>query len=288
MAFFKSPLRYPGGKSRGVQFLFDFIPPYAELREPFFGGGSLSFYTIQKKKHLIYKASDLNYELFCFWYQLQNNKSELIAGVQRIFNTYHSTNRGKVLFYELVERRNNNLSDLQRAIDFYVLNRITFSGVVDSGGYSQGSFDGRFTQSSIDRLHKTSELIQHISFYCEDYIYLLNQNGEQVFIFLDPPYYSATKSKLYGKKGILHTEFNHVKLFEDLKILKHKWLITYDNSDFIKKLYKDFYQVEWQLAYGMTTKYTAGGKNEILIANYDLLAQKDSNLKGSHALSLNF
>ena len=33
----KSPLRYPGGKSRGVKFLAEFIPPYQTFREVFFG-----------------------------------------------------------------------------------------------------------------------------------------------------------------------------------------------------------------------------------------------------------
>jgi DNA adenine methylase len=285
---YKSPLRYPGGKSRGVQFLNEFTPSFNEFREPFFGGGSFCFYLVQKRKNKTYKASDLNYELFCFWTQLQKNKSELISGVQHIYDTYQSLKNGKQLFYELVERRQSNLSELQRAIDFYVLNRITFSGVVDSGGYSQGSFEGRFTQSSIDRLHKTSELIQHINFYCEDYSYLLQKDGENVFIFLDPPYYSATKSKLYGKKGILHTEFDHNKLFDTLNKTNHKWMITYDNSDYIKDLYKNYFQFQWQLSYGMTTKYASGGKNEILIANYDLLAQKNENSISNKALKLNF
>ncbi|MEW6607053.1 MAG: DNA adenine methylase [bacterium] len=43
----KSPLRYPCGKSRAVGYLYKFIPQYEELREPFFGGGSFSFYCVQ-------------------------------------------------------------------------------------------------------------------------------------------------------------------------------------------------------------------------------------------------
>lgn len=269
MAITKSPLRYPGGKSRGMKFLKDFIPPFNELREVFFGGGSFSFYCVPQQKHNTYKASDLNYELYCFWTQLQQNTEALINGVQTIFN-HHSN--GKQLFADLVARRHAGLSELQRGIDFYVLNRITFSGVVDSGGYSQASFEGRFTQSSIDRLREAAQVIQPIQFYCEDYTCLINEPGHNVLLFLDPPYYSATKSKLYGKKGILHTQFDHRLLFETLKNASHQWLVTYDNCAYIKDLYKDFYQLEWQLQYGMTNS----GNNasvlgrELLIANYDL------------------
>ena len=41
---------------------------------------------------------------------------------------------------------------------------------------------------------------------------------------------------------------------------------------YIKKLYKDFYQVKWQLQYGMTNRNNASSisGNEILIANYNI------------------
>ena len=267
----KSPLRYPGGKSRAVKFLSGFIPPFNEFREVFFGGGSLSFYLLQQYPDKKFIASDLNYELYCFWQQLKENKNDVVHGVQHIYDLHKAekgNKSGKNLFNQLVARRNDDLTEVQRAIDFFVLNRITFSGVVDSGGFSQGSFEGRFTQSAIDRLTKTSALIQSIDFCCEDYQHLVKKNGEDVFLFLDPPYYTATKSKLYGKKGILHTQFDHEAMFETLKNSKHKWLITYDNSDFIRELYREFYQLPWQLQYGMTTKKTDA--NELLIANYQL------------------
>lgn len=267
----KSPLRYPGGKSRGVTFLARHIPPFQELREVFFGGGSLSFHYLQQQGEKIFKASDLNYELWCFWSQLQINSALVVKGVQEIYNHCKPVgiDGGKKLFAEVLNRRNHHLSELERAIDFYVLNRITFSGVVDSGGFSQASFDGRFTQSSIDRLKETAPVIQPVQFFCEDFSYLINQEGADVFLFLDPPYYAATKSKLYGRNGILHTEFDHELLANHLKNSPHKWLITYDNSDYIRNLYKDFSQLPWRLQYGMTNNTSAAG-NELLLANYDL------------------
>ena len=37
----KTPLRYPGGKSRSVDLLLQYVPKFSEYREPFIGGGSL-------------------------------------------------------------------------------------------------------------------------------------------------------------------------------------------------------------------------------------------------------
>ena len=46
--FYKSPLRYPGGKSRAIKILKDYFPKnFSEYREPFFGGGSVGIYLSQ-------------------------------------------------------------------------------------------------------------------------------------------------------------------------------------------------------------------------------------------------
>jgi DNA adenine methylase len=268
----KSPLRYPGGKSRAVARLRSFIPEFSEFREPFFGGGSLSFYLTQLYPDKKFSASDLNYELYCFWTQLQNNTGELTGALQQVYDSCKKKDHkkaGRALFDRIMQRRNDELSELQRATDFFVLNRISFSGVVDSGGFSQASFEGRFTQSAIARLSQAAPAIRSIAFHCADYSCLLSSPGDHVFIFLDPPYYSATKSKLYGRNGILHSRFDHEKLFADLQDISHQWLITYDNCPYIRSLYKDFFQLPWTLQYGMTNAASATG-NELLIANYDL------------------
>ncbi|MFH0702294.1 MAG: DNA adenine methylase [bacterium] len=266
----KSPLRYPGGKSRAVKFLTNFIPPkFNEFREPFFGGGSLSFYYVQNNPDLKYYASDINYELYCFWQELKNNPEKIIEEILKIKNEYTD---GKTLFNDLILKANNNLPNFERAVRFFILNRITFSGVVDSGGYSEGAYRNRFTLSSIDRLKQAYEVIEKIHFSSNDYTELLFKPGKDVFLFLDPPYYSATKSRLYGKNGKLHINFNHEEFLENLKKCEHKWLVTYDNSEFIKELFKDFYIFEWELQYGMNNykKDKAEIGRELLVANYDI------------------
>jgi DNA adenine methylase len=265
----KSPLRYPGGKSRAVDYIYKVIPQYKELREPFFGGGSFSFYCIQKRPYAQYYANDINYDLYCFWKELKSHKDELIAAILTVKREY---NNGRALFQELVAKRTQALSDFQRAVDFFVLNRITFSGVVDSGGYSEQAFKKRFTLSSIERLKDAYKVVKFIEFSPEDYTDLLFREGEDIFIFLDPPYYSATQSRLYGKKGYLHRDFDHELFFKNMKQCKHKWLITYDNSDYIRESFQDFYQVEWELQYGMNNykQKIAQKGQELLIANYDI------------------
>lgn len=91
------------------------------------------------------------------------------------------------------------------------------------------------------------------------------------YFFLDSPYYSVTKSRLYGKKGDLDTSFNHQKLCENLKNTKHKFLLTYDDSELIRNLYKDFYVYEYSLQYGMNNykQMQAAKGAELLISNFN-------------------
>ncbi|MCR2108681.1 DNA adenine methylase [Campylobacter upsaliensis] len=284
--FLKSPLRYPGGKSRAIKILKYFFPKdFSEFREPFFGGGSVGLFLAQQvmqddfsgnslfdeinfiPKHFF--VNDLNYELFCFWQTLKTQNQALIDAIQKMKKRFQN---GRELYESILYRRNENLSEFQRGVDFFVLNRIAFSGVVDSGGYSQKAFESRFTQSSIERLKNMDKILVNFTFSNDDYEVLLKRQGKNVFIFLDPPYYSATKSKLYGKKGNLHTNFNHQKLCDNLKNIKHKFLLTYDDSELIRELYKDFYICEYSLQYGMNNfKQEKAQKGaELLISNFSL------------------
>lgn len=271
--FLKSPLRYPGGKSRAIKILMPFFPKdFDELAEPFFGGGSVGLYLAQNFGLKQIFANDLNTDLYCFWQTLKTQNKALIDEIERTRQTH--TN-GRELYEKLLARRGENLSDFQRAVDFFVLNRITFSGVVDCGGYSQKAYESRFTPSSIERLKNMDSILRNFTFSNQSYERLLQNNGKRVFIFLDPPYFSASKSKLYGKKGDLHTNFNHERLCEHLKNTKHRFLLTYDDSEFIRELYKDFYKAKFTLQYGMNNfKQTKANKGqELLISNYEFIKE---------------
>lgn len=271
MGYFKSPLRYPGGKSRALKFLKDhFLENFQEYREPFFGGGSVGIYLAQTHlKEAQFYANDLNYDVYCFWQTLKTQGSCLINAIWQMKQDFKS---GRQLYHSLLERRQQELSDFQRAVDFFILNRICFSGVVDCGGYSQKAYESRFTQTCIERLHGIQDIIQKFSFTSSDYVDLLQKEGDCVFIFLDPPYYNATKSRLYGKKGDLHLSFDHLSLCNHLKKIRHKFLLTYDDSHPIRELYQDFYIQEYHMQYGMNNykQEKARAGRELLISNFAL------------------
>ncbi len=264
----KSPLRYPGGKSKAINQIAEYLPDnFSEFREPFVGGGSVFIYLKQKFPHLKIWINDLNRELFLFWKSTQFHLPQLVQEIRRVKDRYTD---GKLLFEELTSADTNNLSDFDRAVRFFVLNRITFSGTVESGGFSEQAFHKRFTYSSIDRLEKLETILTaDVKITNLDYGELLHPDGKDVFIFLDPPYFAATKSKLYGKDGDLHTSFEHQRFAELVMECRHRWLITYDDSPQIRENFQCCNLFEWQLQYGMNNyKQSSAAKGkELFISN---------------------
>ena len=262
----KSPLRYPGGKSRAIDSISKLIPDFDEFREPFLGGGSVFVYAKQRYPNKKFWINDLYLELFKFWEMTQKDVDSLIAKIYEWRNAYPI---GKEL-YQFLNKNLDDFDDLERAAAFFIYNRITFSGTTLSGGYSEGAFTGRFTESSIKRLNQLAKIINGSTITNYDYEKLVKKEGENVFIFLDPPYYSATRSALYGKNGNLHKSFDHERFAKIMKDCSHKWLITYDDSEYIRNLFSFAHIIPWNLTYGMrniTENSDQQGK-ELFISNY--------------------
>lgn len=273
MKMLKSPLRYPGGKSRAVQRMKHLLPEeFAEYREPFVGGGSFFIYLKQKRPDLKIWINDLNPELYWFWKYAQMDADKLAQEVARV---KRDRKDGQELFDDLLQIDVSTLGEFERAVRFFVLNRITFSGVVESGGYSQLAFQTRFTESSIERLARLGPLLEGIRITHVDYRELLHDGDQSVFTFLDPPYFKATKSRLYGKNGVLHTGFNHDEFAGEMRKCRHSWLITYDDSPEIRDNFSFANIYAWELQYGMNN-YRQGKAekgSELFITNYQLPIQ---------------
>lgn len=262
----KSPLRYPGGKSRAVEIMSKLVPEFDEYREPLVGGGSFFIYLKQKFPGKIYWINDLYKPLYHFWKESKENIEELLNHIIKFKNKFTD---GKDL-HKYLQEKISGFDSIETAAAFFVFNRITFSGTTESGGFSEAAFKGRFTESSVERVKKLSKILSDSKITNFDYEVVVEFPGKNVFIYLDPPYYSATKSALYGKNGNLHKSFDHLRFAEVMKKCKHRWLITYDDSEFIRDLFSFANILKWDNKYGMrnvSNKSNQIGK-ELFISNY--------------------
>ena len=245
----KTLLRYPGGKSRAVKVLMEHIPKdIKEVCSPFFGGGSLEIALANNGVNV--KGYDAFLPLVEFWQEAIHNPIQLSEECLKYFPLK------KEEFYEIQKQIEFQNDKLKRAAMFYVLNRSSFSGSTLSGGMSPGH--PRFTNSSIERLREFKS--KNISVEHMDFSDSIKQNKD-VFLYLDPPY--LIKSNLYGKKGDMHADFDHNKLFE-LIHQRNNWLLSYNDCEEIREKYKAFKIIEPQWSYGMSKNKTS---KEILIIN---------------------
>jgi DNA adenine methylase len=269
-------LRYPGGKTRALGDIVPLVPFFEEYREPFIGGGSVFVSLRQicrerrrrtRGKRRAFRINDLNEDVYCFWKVLRDDAAGLAREIRRLKREWRD---GRALFGEL--RETSPETELGRAARFFVLNRISFSGLADSGGYSAYSFERRFTESSIRRVERLGPLLAGVEILNGDYEDLLLKGGEGVFIFLDPPYLGNKGSRLYGKGGELHATFDHRRLARALRRCEHKWLLTIDDTPESRELFSFGHISEWELQYGMNNygSDTAESGRELFVSNYDL------------------
>ena len=243
----RSPLRYPGGKTRGVEAITSFFPQGIEsMMSPFFGGGSVELSAAAKGIKVL--GYDVFSPLVEFWQCLIEDPEMLAEEVEKHFPL------SKNKFYELQHTQTSFSTKLERAAVYYVLNRSSFSGSTLSGGMSPNH--PRFTHSSIERLRQFHN--SNISVRKADFIHSLQKHPD-LFAYLDPPY--LIKSSLYGRKGDAHKDFDHQSLAEILRSRKD-WLLSYNDCEEIRKLYRGFRIIMPNWKYGMSNNKTS---REVLI-----------------------
>jgi len=240
----KSPLRYPGGKTRACNILDEIINEKgfdkSVVISPFFGGGSFEFFLRTKYDSKLI-VNDKFKPLISFWKSVQTRKVELCSELRKLLNVV-----SKSIFSTMRDTIMEDTDDFIQGYKYFVINRCSFSGATLSGGFSTESSKKRFTESSIKRTEDLN--LNDVEFHNLDFETFLK--GKKGLIFLDPPYYLNENSKLYGKNGDMHENFNHKKLFQVLNKRKN-WIMTYNNCDYIRDLYKNYEIREVKWSYGM-------------------------------------
>ena len=278
MKSLKTPLRYPGGKSRACTKMDQYFPDlreYAEFREPFLGGGSVAIHISKKYPHLKITVNDLYEPLINFWIQLQQFGDDLTDKIRNYKSTHPEPVSAKELFLECKNRINDKSLDcIERAAAFYIVNKCSFSGLTESSSFSQQASNSNFSMRGIEKLPGYSDIISHwhINQYSYEYCFRTDIHDD-LFMYLDPPY--DIKDNLYGKKGDMHKRFDHDKFAEDCSQSKVDQLISYNSDQLVKDRFKDWNVGEFDLTYTMRSvgDYMREQKTrkELLLFNYEKL-----------------
>lgn len=248
----KSPLRYAGGKSRGVKEICGYIPDETkEICSPFFGGGSIELACADNSIRV--HGYDNFEPLVEFWQCLLTNPKKLAEIVMGYYPL------PKAEFYKLQRTQSTHNSKYERAAIFYVLNRSSFSGTTMSGGMSPDH--PRFTVAGIERLANFK--VDKVSVNLADFKQSIKKHSKKL-LYLDPPY--LINQKLYGNNGNMHDGFDHQGLSEMLRDCK-MWILSYNDSEEIHKMYDGFVFQYPNWKYGMSNNKNS---REVVILSHEL------------------
>ncbi len=268
-----SPLRYPGSKASLVDYISILLKEnYLEgchFIEPYAGSAIVSLELL--KKSLISKATILEKDplVYAFWHSVFTNPYALIEKLYKLpinLDTWYKFQK-----YREAEKL-ESYPILEMGLAGLFFNRTNFSGILKAGpigGRKQESrykLDCRFNKNRlIQQIADLSTLSNHITVIYDDALDYLNRErkqfkNEECFFYIDPPYYEKGKS-LYR---YWYNHDDHKKLAHFLTRCDTPWLVSYDNHENIRKIYRRANLVEVYFDYTVS-QYRK--EREILISN---------------------
>ena len=272
-----TPIRYPGGKSKAVKKLYEYMPlmnKYTEWREPFLGGGSMSIEMSKRYPDMKIWVNDLYPALFTFWTVLQSDGENMCEKLIQMKSECYTPDAAKKMLGEQKEIINDDTSsEFDKAVAWYFANRNSFSGLTETGTFSVQANEMSFTINIINKLPHYQKLIQNWKFTNGSYDVLLQDISPDIFVYLDPPY-EISDSTLYGKNGSMHKKFDHDEFAKNCNECSMDMMISYNADQSIKDRFQGWNEIEFDHTYSMRSvgKYMENQKErkELVLTNYSI------------------
>lgn len=249
---FYSPLRYPGGKNKLAKFVALICKSNkidGHYVEPYAGGASVALYLLIQGYVKEITINDFDLSIYSFWYSILNNTEKFC---RRIKNTEVTVENWKK--YKKIQNNKDKASIFELGFSTFFLNRTNISGIIDGGiigGIKQkGNYkiDCRFNKEAlIQKIKFIAIHKKNIHLYKLDALDLIkklkkDKSNKGTIFYFDPPYYLKGPS-LYMSH---YKPDDHKRVSEEIKKIKNsKWIVSYDNTAEIKKLYRDCVKIEY-------------------------------------------
>ena len=274
----KSPLRYGGGKSLAVGLIISHFPnDISRVISPFIGGGSVEI-ACALELNLEVKAFDIFDILVNFWQVLLANSQSLYDELSKL----EPNKETYALIKEELKKHYKNeakLDALTLARDYYFNFNLSY-GPGFLGWMSKMYEDKLRYKNMLEKLRTFGTQARNLNVECASFEHAF-QSYPNDFFYCDPPYYLTGDSKMF--KGIYpmrnfpihHKGFKHELLCDLLYAHKGKFVLSYNDCEWVRKAYKDFKILEPKWQYTMGQGETRIGKNRI---------ERGDNIKQSHEL----
>ena len=249
-----SPFRYAGGKFYARKLIAEHLIDTDVYCEPFAGGASVFFY---KTKSRINILNDLDEDIMLVYEIIRDRVDEMIE----LLSTFKEPSKEAHSYYKNEYKPTN---ELEQAVRWYYLNRISYSGIMkfENMYFGYGDKYSMRPENWPRQLLKNSAKLQGVELSSRTAIDIIDSLPNNSLAFVDPPYFNADQDKFYTK---YFSRQDHLDLVECIRRNKDrlKFFITYDNCDEIRELYsfmQNMYDKEWNYCISRTDDQRQGKK----------------------------
>ena len=248
----KAPFSWIGGKSKLAKNIIELMPNHNKYVEVF--GGALSVF-YQKETSKIEIVNDINSDLINLHRTIRTSPQTLNMYINELLSS-------RELFYDIKFGRLKPRNNIERAaFYFYELSL---------------SFGGKGTHFAMPKKQKLKNIYRDFSLYSRrlrgavienmDYEKLIKTYDEtDALFYLDPPYV-GTQSYYKTPRGFNMQD--HENLAGILKDISGKFILSYNDCEVIRDLYKGFNIKELNIKYTLGGVHKSKDGSEILIMNY--------------------
>jgi len=278
MDTFKTPLRYPGGKSALHKFVASILKQNDLVDgfyvEPFCGGAGLGFELLMREYIQHIYINDIDPHIFAFWHSVLHKTEFFIKLIEDV-----DVNIKEWKLQKSIYDHPNEHSLFELGFATFFLNRCNRSGILGGrpiGGLNQTGpwkIDARFNKKNlIRRIESISYYAERIHVFGLDVRDFLNHILPELprmktLIYLDPPYY-VMGGELYFNN---YRHPDHEMLSALINNLRFKWILSYDNVPQIVNMYNKNRSLDLNLFY-RANKLKKG--KELIIFSSDLMVSQ--------------
>ena len=279
---FDSPLRYPGGKASLATFLSQTIElnglSGCSYFEPFAGGAGAALRLLREGVVSQLYLNDLDPQIVSFWRAVLYESERFADAIMSVPITIAEWKR-----QQQVCKRADPTKPFDLGFATFYLNRCNRSGIIlgaaPIGGYSQSGewrIDARFYRETLAErvlaIGKCQEQIHVTNLDALDFLarYLpVGSDRKSSWVYLDPPYYTKG-TRLYLNSYDDQDHKNLARYIQKQEGLV--WVMSYDDTNFIRTLYETSEITILSLKYSLHRKRKSSGADNLSIPGFACIA----------------
>lgn len=232
-----APFAWVGGKSKLANKIIAEFPQHERYCEVF--GGALNVF-YRKPRSKLEVVNDINSDLVNLHLQLQSRPQSLQLYINRMLIS-------REIFSKIKNRSLMPRNDVQRAAYYYYMLSLSFASRADSFAMPRGS-KPRLKNIYRD-FYVWSKRLKGVCIENMDFKKLIETyDHPQTLFYLDPPYI-GTESYYLTPNGFGIEQ--HIELAKVLKNLQGKFVLSYNDCEVVRDLYKDYEIIEVQTVYSL-------------------------------------